>query len=145
MNMSFFAVRREYVIIAATGVIVGAILGGMMMTVSAATPALEEITIIAPHEVQRKEVGRSNLGAPVEVISITRRISYAGMDLTKPANVSDLEKVIKDTANDSCKEIENQYPEAMYPTVPASQNCAKTATNDAMKQLNAAVAAAHHR
>ena len=140
MNSNFFPVRTKYLVLAAAA----GLIGGLPII---AAPALaqnhEEITVVAPRELQRKEVGRSPTGARIELISLTRRVSYVGLDLTKQSDVAMLEGWVKDTAKDNCRKLDEMYPPSMYPLSPSTQNCVKAATDEAMMQVNAAIAAAH--
>jgi UrcA family protein len=104
----------------------------------------EEITIVAPHLVQRKVVGRTAIGAPVEVISLPRPVSYADLDLTKPADADELRKRISETAKAACKQLDNMYPEGnLFQAVPSDQNCVKTATREAMDIAEQVIAGAN--
>jgi len=103
----------------------------------------EEITVVAPEVVQRKIVGRTMIGAPIEVISLSRPVSYADLDLTKQSDADELEKRIGDTAKAACKELNIMYPDAMFQPIPANQNCTRTATSEAMEVAKLVIAAAN--
>lgn len=130
---------KQFMMVAAGGLV-----GGMLMaSLPVVAQPLEEITVVAPYRAEHKVVGRSSsTGAPVELISLTRHVSYADLDLTKAIDVTVLENRVKAIAKDSCKELEKMYPELTHPAVPSDQNCVKTATDDGMKQVKAAAAAA---
>ena len=102
----------------------------------------EEITVTAPRLVQRKIVGRSMIGAPIEVISLSRKVSYADLDLTTPEGWAELRKRISDTARAACKQLDTMYPDSdLFQATPSDQNCAKTATKDAMDLTDQIIAA----
>jgi UrcA family protein len=93
----------------------------------------EEITIVAPRVVQRKVVGRTTIGAPIEVISLSRPVSYADLDLSTQEGRAELRKRIENTAKAACKELDVMYPDSMFQPIPAEQNCVKNASSQAME------------
>jgi UrcA family protein len=100
--------------------------------------SIEEIVVEAPWKVETKVVSRSPSGVKIEEISLKRRVDYSDLDLTRTADVMELEKRITDVAKDSCMALERMYPLADANT----QSCVKDAVSDAMKQEREAVAAA---
>ncbi len=100
---------------------------------------IEEITVTAPRQVhQTYVVGRSpTTGAPIEVTTISRAVSYADLDLAKPSGAAKLRNRIDDTAKDLCKELDK-----LYPMEPKDRVCAKKADDGAMEQADKAIAAA---
>lgn len=91
--------------------------------------AQEEVIVEAPRLV-RKEVGRGDLGGKVELISLTRRVSYADLNLAMHADVMKLEQRINDTAKEACGQLAQMYPLAD----PKTPNCVRQAVDGAMKQ-----------
>jgi UrcA family protein len=142
MDRSILSIRRKYLLLAAAGGLVG---GVIMTSAPALAQPQEEITVTAPYEVHRKDAGRAASGAAIEVISLTRHVTYSGLDLTKQADVTELESRIKRTAKEACKQLDSLYPEAIYPSMPSNQNCIKAATDEGMTQVKAATAAAHKK
>ena len=92
----------------------------------------EEITIVAPRVVKRKIVGRTPIGAPIEVVTLSRPVSYGDLDLATEEGRATLRKRIEDTAKKTCKELDVMYPESMYPPIPAEQHCVENAISEAM-------------
>ncbi len=109
-----------------------ALVGGVM---AAEQPT--EITITASGEA-KVVVGRSAYGAPIELVTLTRHVSYADLDLSKSAGAAELEKRIDQTAKDACKELDNRYP--FEPKM--AGECVRSATKEAMEQVHAVVAKA---
>ena len=148
MTSSLFALyTKQFMLAAAAG-----FAGGLIMTNTPlrAQPVesqpMEEITVVAPYEVQRTEVGRSpTTGGKIELISLTRHVSYADLDLTKQSDVNELEARIKKMAKDSCKRLDEMYPPSMYPPATSGQDCVKMAVADSKTQIDRAVSSAHHR
>src|SRR5512147_3028292 len=63
-----------------------------------------QITVIAPRLV-RQEVGRTNSGAPVDMISLTRRVDYKDLDLKQQVSVAELETRGKEVAEEACAQL----------------------------------------
>jgi UrcA family protein len=94
---------------------------------------MEVVTVEAVREIV---IGKSPIGAPIKELTIRSRVSYADLDLTKPADAATLEKRVRDAATSSCKEIKVDVPVEGW-TV---DRCIREATEDAMVQVNKAVA-----
>lgn len=102
--------------------------------------SIEEITVQAPRIVQRKAVG--GIGPTgTELISLTRRVSYADLDLALHSDVMKLEKRIGDTAKEACAQLAKMYPFAD----PNTPNCVEKAVSSAKAQTDEVVAAAGKR
>jgi UrcA family protein len=102
-----------------------------------AMTSIEEITVEAPRVV-RREVGRTAVGGKLELITLTRRVNYADLDLTVDAQVTQLEKRVNDVARDACDELARVYP---APSA-ATRECVREAMEGAKPQVDAAVDAA---
>ena len=86
-----------------------------------------EITITASGEMQ-VVVEQSAYGTPIEMVTLTRHVRYADLDLSKTADAAELEKRVNQTATDACKELDARYP--FEPN--AADECTKAATKTAM-------------
>src|SRR5690606_35305438 len=75
-----------------------------------AEQVLDEIIVEAPWRVEREVVGRSASGAPIEEITLTRRIDISDLDLSQTADVGELETRIDDIASDSCDRLAEMFP-----------------------------------
>lgn len=115
---------------------VAGVLGGLLV---ASAPVFaqdqEVITVVAPREMV-KTVGRSTIGAPIQEVSLSLTVSYAGLDLTKKSDYTEVEKRINDTAVEACKQLDK-----MYPLMEADKSCVTKAADGGMTQLKAIVAA----
>jgi UrcA family protein len=121
--------------LAALGV---AMLGGSALAQQAAP--VQEVTVQAERATSTV-VGRSgSTGAPIELIELRHRVSYADLDLATHAGATALEKRVTDAGAAACKELDK-----LYPLEPKEANCAKKAADGAMPQVHAAVAAAEQR
>jgi UrcA family protein len=104
--------------------------------VVAAEP-ISEVTISASREA-KIVVGKSPIGAPIEQITLTRRVGYSDLDLKSKAGADTLEKRVADTAKAACEELDKHYPLLQK----NAADCVKAANAEAMVQVKAAVAAA---
>jgi UrcA family protein len=95
------------------------------------------ITVIAPRAV-RQQVGRTAGGAQLEIISLTRHVSYADLDLAMYAHVLELEKRVNEMAQTACEQLAALYPLAETET----PECVRQAAEGAMTQVRQVAAAA---
>jgi UrcA family protein len=110
--------------------------GFAIVGVAAVAQEVKEIVIEAPRVERTKE--HSAQGAPIDIISVTHRVTYKDIDISTRLGAQVLETRVKDSAKAACKEIETLYPLAP----PDSSDCEKTAVNKAMVQVHQAIAAA---
>ena len=104
----------------------------------------ETVTVYAPYIVRREVVNpmmskKSSTG--LEMVSISRSVSFADLDLSDPDQVKQLEGRVDIAARDACAEIEKKYPSSRYHPVPEKQDCpgnAKAAAMIAVRTLEAA-------
>jgi UrcA family protein len=97
-----------------------------------------EIVVEAPRV--ERSAGRTPTGSPVDIISVAHRVSYRDIDISTNSGARALEQRIKDAAKAACKEIDTLYP--IKDPVPGDPPCEKAATDKAMVQARAAIAAA---
>lgn len=115
--------------------------GTLAMPVLAQTTdsAIEEITVQAP--VQRKDAGRTTIGGKVEIIELTSRINITDLDLSRVADVQELDLRIEEAAKASCEQLSS-----MDSIVQMNQfdmgRCIRKAVDSATKQKEDAIAAA---
>lgn len=129
---------RKYVNGRRLGIGLAAGLGIVGMTV---TPAIsqqaeeeimEEIVVEAP--IVRREAGR---------IEMSRRVSYADLDLSKRADVTELEARIKTMAKDICEKLDEMFPIGRRATHGGEvQQCTRKAIKGTEEQVEAAITAA---
>jgi len=128
MNTNILARQTLRLVLLAIGI---AIAGGPVVA-----QEVSEITVVAPRPVTRV-VGRTSSGVPVELVTLTRHVSYADLDLAKSADAAALEARVNDTAKEACKQLDT-----LYPLRSSDPECFKKAVDGAMVQVKAAVAAA---
>jgi UrcA family protein len=67
---------------------------------------------------------------PEADVVMSSRVSYADLDLAKPADVAALEKRIKEAANFVCDKLGKAYPDSG----PDTKECAKRAADKALAE-----------
>lgn len=91
--------------------------------------------------VQREVVGHSMIGAPIVQTSVSRPVSYAGLNLANPADVKVLDRRIQSTAEKDCEQLRDQSDALMDPTI-QSGHCVRSADQNAKSSLSAAISGA---
>jgi len=124
--------RNMRLLILAVGALVGVTIGSEC----AVAQTTEEITVTAPRMVQ-KSVGRTYSGVPVQETSISYQLSYADLDLTKTAGVSELDRRIEIMAKQACNGLDN-----LNPLSGKDPTCVRNAINSTADQRKHAIAAA---
>ena len=106
-----------------------------------AAEQIEEIIVQAPFV--RREVGKSGTsGAKIEVVELRRRVSYADLDLSMEADVTELETRIETIAKEACDQLSEMFPLSKMDRVEKGR-CIKGAIADTEVQVEAAIAAAN--
>lgn len=98
----------------------------------------EEIILRAP-DVVRRPLPRSGPGAPTglmnpEVFSLTRAVNYSDLDLSRPADIREMERRIGSTARDICQELARRLRQSGDYVSPAN-DCIRKATDDGIATL----------
>jgi UrcA family protein len=93
---------------------------------------MPQITVQAAHEVQKKQVGMTYTGIPIEEVSLSRHVGFRDLDLTIPAGKEELDKRIKAVAKEACEQLEKLYPLEQWET--DTRTCIADAVKGAMKQ-----------
>lgn len=116
-----------------------ALAAGLCLTVSAlAADELPPITIGAG-VVTKTHIGYSSSGIPTEQVTITHRVSYTDLDLTKQVGAAELKRRVKETARAACKQLDELYPlEAKN-----VQECTRITLAKASPQVESAIAVAN--
>jgi UrcA family protein len=114
-------------------------MAGSLPVVAQSEPA-EKITVFAPYVVKKVTSGPPR--APVTTITMTRDVSYQGVDLKSEIGVTMLVGRVRQAAEDICRELDHRYPRSVYVPVIGDKDCANKAAADGMMQVYAVVAAA---
>jgi UrcA family protein len=118
-------------------VLTGTAAGDAILAQPAEQNGASEITVTAPRTVTKQVVERTATGN-IELITLQRRVSYADLDLTRHADVVQLEARVNDVAKEACEDPAKTYALSD----PKTPDCVRAAVADARPQLNAAIAAA---
>jgi len=100
----------------------------------------QEVQVQAARTVT-KVVGRTMSGIPIIEVSLSYRVSLAGLDLSTKPGAAEAEHLVNAAAGKACKEIGRQYPNS----TPSDTECARAASDKAMVRVNELVAAATAR
>jgi len=104
-----------------------------------AAPIMEEVVVVAPRLFRREQVGRAASGAPIERISVTRRVSYSDLDLKLHADVMELERRVADMSKEACEQTDTLF--RLENLEPSTAECIRRTQDAAMLQVREAVAA----
>ena len=122
----------------ASGVCLALLAAGLCVASTAAVAQTSEIIVEAPRVERLAE--RNNQGTPVDLISVTHRVTYGDINVGTAAGAKTLEKRVSDAAKAACAEIDRLYP--LTVPEPGAPRCEKKAFDKAMVAVRAAVAAA---
>lgn len=106
-----------------------------------ASEEMEEIIVRAPIGIH--ELGRSSAaGSKTRIIELKRRVSFADLDLSKHADINELDTRIEAAAKESCEKLSDMFP-LNWEGPAERRRCAKNAIASAEKQKGLAIAAVH--
>ena len=117
-----------------------ALAAGLMLGTAALAAAPQAATTESP-VVHREVVGRTKIDAPINRLTASQPVSYAGLNLANPADVEVIDQRIQSAARQDCAELRDLAPDLMNPTMSAG-HCVRSAERDARSSLGAAVSAA---
>jgi UrcA family protein len=118
---------------------VAVVASGFLCSIAAAQNA-DEVTVTASRVLTETPAGHTASGIPINDISLSYGVSYAGLDLASHSGATELEKRVHDAALAACKEISRQRP--LDHLTPDDAGCARTAADKAMPEVHERVAAA---
>jgi UrcA family protein len=90
----------------------------------------EEVIVRAPQYGPQ----RSEIGAPIENVSLSREVRFDDLDLRTAWGARALRDRVRETAMNLCQQLENQYV-----TMDDNRPCYRTAYEDAMDQAETAI------
>lgn len=115
---------------------------GAVASAPALTVETEEIGAVTVR-VQRateKVVGRTSSGVPVVSYELGHQVNYKDLDLATTSGADTLKARIREAAKSACADLDS-----LYPALAPERDCALKAADDAMPQVNAAIAAAQKK
>jgi UrcA family protein len=118
---------------------VAAVASGFLASLAAAQNT-EEVTVTASRALTETPAGHTASGIPINDISLSYGVSYAGLDLASHSGAIELERRVHDAALAACKEISRQRP--LDHLTPDDTGCANAAADTAMPKVHELVATA---
>mgnify|MGYP001565668631 CR=1 FL=1 len=109
-----------------------------MFWVNVQAQAMEEITVEASPIVKETKGDAASPAPGYYKVMMSSRVSYADLDLAKPADAATLESRINQAATDVCAGLGKAYPDS----APNTKECAKRATEKAMVDARKVIAKA---
>jgi UrcA family protein len=137
---------NKFLVIGATaGVVLGAVatVYPAIAQPESAPQANEQIIVQAPGYVFKRipVPGHDYKLVNAEVASITRTVSYADLDLSKPDGAATLKKRVNDTATQICRELNSRFPKTSFRVVYGKDDCVQAAVEFAMPVVNQVITA----
>jgi len=108
------------------GIVIG-VAASISLGSIAVAQELQEIVVTGKGEVAVKPVAKTASGVQLFDMSVSYRVSYAGLDLASAVGAAELEKRVTDAAKQACKEIAAKRPLEQFTTSEAE--CAKAAAD----------------
>jgi len=112
--------------------------GAVALTLAASASAqdyaspTEQVIVRAPHYGPQ----RSDIGAPIESVSMSREVRFDDLDLRTVWGARVLRSRLRETALNLCRQLDNQYI-----TLDSNRSCYRDAYEDAMMQADDAIRA----
>ena len=100
----------------------------------------DEEVFVTEGPVIRRQVGRTKLGFPIEIIELKGRVSYADLDLSKQADVTVFKLRVETAAKRSCEELAYRHSFEFMDRW-AIMRCTNEAVDRSVEQMQAAIAA----
>ena len=97
-----------------------------------------QATRVISASMSARTVGRTASGVPVQDVTLSYGVSAQGLDLSTHTGAVAFEQRVKDAAEQACREIGRQYPDA----TPGDAECARAAADQAMGRVHELIAAA---
>ena len=107
---------------------------------AADTQVSGEVTVQAERPTT-KVVSRSQIGAPVVLVSVKYRVSYSDLELANSSNAELFKTRVRDAARGACADLAKLHPMVTSGT----DDCYRKAEEGAMPQVLSAIAAAEAR
>jgi UrcA family protein len=113
---------------------------GSMLLSDMAIAQPEDVSVAAPREIIRQQVGRSfTTGGPIEDVTIIRQVAYNDLDLRKATDVDTLNARVEAAAREGCAELDRIFP--FTATRRSRRECMRNAIDSTTAQIYAALAA----
>jgi UrcA family protein len=106
----------------------------------------ERVIVIAPRRHYSNE--RSDIGAPIENVALSRQVGFSDLDLSTPWGARKLRERVRYTAHALCQRLDAQYPvnaPGEANDAFGSTHCYRDAVDDGLNQADAVIAQAQYR
>lgn len=113
------------------------VLGAAVSSAALATETDIGAVTVRAERATEKAAGRTSSGIPVVIYELGYRVSYVDLDLATPGGADALKERVREAAKSACTDLDR-----LYPLTATDRYCARKAEDDAMTQVNAAIAAA---
>ena len=113
------------------------------MCLAASSYAADEpqTVTVSANVVTRRVVGHSAIGAPVEEVTLTHRVSYADLNIATHTGAVALQRRVHEAARLGCRQLARLYPSAEETEV----QCIHRAVSDASRGVDEAITAAESK
>ena len=111
---------------------------GCLALTAIAAAQVPEIVVEAPYRPAHAPIPPGSTQLPE--ISVTSRVNYSDLDLSSNTGATELQKRIKTSASEACKQLQKLYPNSTEGV--GKESCVEGAVNKAMVQANKAITAA---
>lgn len=116
------------------GAVTGVVVAGAVIAQNVPMPQV----IVDVHQPVSTRIGKSSGGIPIREVSMGYTVTAEGLDISTPIGAQAFEARISQAATAACEEITRRF----HTPRPASEECARQATERAMAQVREAEAAA---
>ena len=132
------ALRLSCAAIAAAGVLLTVSIGSAVAQSYA--NMTEELTVTGAH-VQERTVGRSEIGAPIDELSLSRTVDFSDLNLSRPGDAQMLDQRIQQAASTACSQLDQAFPESLYPSYQSdAADCVVQAIDEGREQARQVIA-----
>jgi UrcA family protein len=98
----------------------------------------EQVTVDGPYTVRQETTRRSMSGLMADqTISVSQKVSYADLDMSKPSDVDTMRGRVRAAAKDSCRQLEQRFPPSIYIPGKTLHQCIRDTTSQALADVNA--------
>ena len=121
--------------------IIAAVAATVCLTPIARADTGMKAIVVSAGVLTTETLGHSAIGAPMERVTLTHRVSYTDLDLSSHAGALALEQRVKEVARLACEQLDKLYPleEKNAP------ECIADAVAQASAQVQAAIAAVQQK
>ena len=133
--------RSRLALVAATSLGVSMALGMSATSLAQEEDTLDVIIVQAPIQIERSVDRAASSGSVVEteIVELTRKVNFEDLDLSRSADVKELEERIRQVAEDSCQRLAEMFP-FDDSSIQGVKRCARRAIEDALEQTETAIA-----